>query len=208
MPLSRSIECEERPTSRSSGRKPPDRAVPPLIGSSVQRPRDPCEVLKMSSAAIDTTCPRCGYTRQPSDLAPEWQCPTCGVAYAKADRPSLQERKERFILTTETTLQGYEITERIEVISAECVFGMNIFRDFFSGITDMVGGRSVATQKVLRDARRTCLEELKKEAISLGADAVIGIDLDYSEFSGGGKSMLFLVATGTAVRIQRESKRE
>lgn len=162
----------------------------------------------MSSASIDTTCPRCGYTRQPSDIAPEWQCPKCGVAYAKAERPSLQERKERFILTTETTLQGYEITERVEVISAECVFGMSIFRDFFAGITDMVGGRSVATQKVLRDARRTCLEELKKEAISLGADAVIGIDLDYSEFSGGGKSMLFLVATGTAVRIQREPKRE
>lgn len=160
----------------------------------------------MSSAVTDTICPRCGYTRQASDLAPDWQCPKCGVAYNKAGLPSAQQRRESFFLTTETTLQGYRITHRLEVISAECAFGMNIFRDLFAGLTDVFGGRSVATQNVLRDARRTCLEELKKEAISLGADAVIGIDLDFSEFSGGGKSMLFLVATGTAVRVHRETK--
>ena len=78
---------------------------------------------------------------------------------------------------------------------------MNIFRDFFSSITDIVGGRSNATQKILKDLRKTCLAELKLEAYRLGADAVIGVDLDYSEFSGGGKSMLFLIASGTAVKF-------
>ena len=69
------------------------------------------------------------------------------------------------------------------MITAECVFGMNIFRDLFAGIRDIFGGRSEASQKVLKDARQTCLRELKLEANELGADAIIGIDLDYQEFS-------------------------
>jgi uncharacterized protein YbjQ (UPF0145 family) len=85
------------------------------------------------------------------------------------------------------------------------VFGMNIFRDFFAGMTDLFGGRSSASQKVLRDARNTCLKELKKEAYDLGADGVMGIDLDYSEISGKDKGMLFLVASGTAVKLKPKS---
>ena len=112
---------------------------------------------------------------------------------------------EQVLLTTETQTD-LPILERIEVISAETAFGMNLFRDFFAGVRDTFGGRSVATQKVLRDARRTVLFELKQEAYQLGANAVVGVDLDYSEFSGGGKSMLFVVATGTAVRITESAK--
>ena len=108
-------------------------------------------------------------------------------------------------LTTTSTYPNLEIEEVKGVITSECVFGMNIFRDFFAGMTDFFGGRSGASQKVLRDARQTCLTELKKEAYQLGADGVIGIDLDYSEFSGGSKSMLFLVASGTAVKFKEES---
>ena len=114
-----------------------------------------------------------------------------------------RDRKMNFFLTTETTLSDYDVVRRIEVITSECAFGMNVFRDFFAGIRDVVGGRSTATQKVLKDARRTCLHELRREALELGADAVIGVDLDYSEFSGGGKSMLFLVASGTAVVLRK-----
>ena len=80
---------------------------------------------------------------------------------------------------------------------------MNVFRDFFAGMTDFFGGRSQASQKVLRDARNTCLYELKKEAYELGGDGIIGIDLDYSEISGKGKGMLFLVASGTAVKLKK-----
>ena len=96
-----------------------------------------------------------------------------------------------------------EIDHEIEVITAECVFGMNIFRDLFAGIRDIFGGRSEASQKVLRDARQTCLHELKLEANELGADAIIGIDLDYQEFSGKGKGMQGLLKTKCLPRIPR-----
>lgn len=119
--------------------------------------------------------------------------------YKKA---SLRTAAQDVILTTAPSLDGYQ-TEVVEVITAECAFGMNIFRDFFAATSDFFGGRSNATQKMLRDARKTCLNELRLEAARAGANAVIAIDLDYSEFSGQGKSMLFLVASGTAVRTQR-----
>ncbi|WP_423906779.1 YbjQ family protein [Candidatus Spongiihabitans sp.] len=93
----------------------------------------------------------------------------------------------------------FKIRKRLGIITAECVLGMNIFRDIFAGVRDIVGGRSEATQKVLGDLRITVLNELRKEAYALDANVVVGVDLDYSEFSGGGKSMLFLVASGTAV---------
>ncbi|MDB4210618.1 YbjQ family protein [Gammaproteobacteria bacterium] len=106
-------------------------------------------------------------------------------------------------LTTALDFPEHEIERTLEIITAECVFGMNLFRDMFAGIRDIFGGRSGAAQKVLKDSRLTCLYELKKEAYEIGADGVIGVDLDYSEFSGGGKSMLFLVASGTAVTFQK-----
>jgi len=114
----------------------------------------------------------------------------------------IDELAKHIILTTEMVLTGHTVIERIEIITAECVFGMNMFRDFFAGIRDIFGGRSKASQKVLRDSRRVCLTELRREALIVGANAVIAVDLDYSEISGDDKSMLFLVASGTAVRIE------
>ena len=78
---------------------------------------------------------------------------------------------------------------------------MNIFKDLFAGLRDIVGGRSKAVQKTMRDSRRTALYELKKEAHEVGANAVVGVDLDYVEISAGG-SMVLLVASGTAVIIE------
>ncbi|MDB3966617.1 YbjQ family protein [Porticoccaceae bacterium] len=106
-------------------------------------------------------------------------------------------------LTTTPEYPNFAIDDVMGIVTAECVFGMNIFRDFFAGMSDFFGGRSEASQKVLRDAREACLTELKKEAFELGADGVIGIDLDYSEISGKGKGMLFLVASGTAVKFKQ-----
>lgn len=123
----------------------------------------------------------------------DWsRIPTEGIAAYAAET----------VLTTAFTVAGREIEREIEVISAECVYGMNMFRDFFAAVRDVFGGRSAATQKVLRDARKTCLTELRREALMVGADAVIGVNLAYSEFSGKGKSMLFLVASGTAVKLK------
>jgi len=107
------------------------------------------------------------------------------------------------ILTTENSPQDLHVEERLEIITAECVYGMNLFRDFFADVRNIFGGRSRASQKVLKDARRKCLSELKNEAEALGADAVIGVALDYNEFSGGNNAMLFLVASGTAVRLKK-----
>ena len=115
----------------------------------------------------------------------------------------INEHAAHIILTTSFFVAQKEIERELEVITAECVFGMNIFRDFFAQIVDFVGGRSEATQNVLRDARRTAMNELRREALMVGADAVIGIDLDYQELSGGEKrGMLMIVASGTAVKVK------
>ena len=115
-------------------------------------------------------------------------------------------RTGNIILTTAFSLPKDANYEVIEIVTAECVYGMNIFRDIMAGVRDIVGGRSGAAQKVLRDARKTCLTELRREALLVKADAVIGVNLNYSEISGAGllkatSTMLFLVATGTAVKI-------
>ena len=117
--------------------------------------------------------------------------------------PERQENNsviEAVMLTTETA-PNLNITKRIEIVTAECAFGMNIFKDLFAGVRDIVGGRSKAVQSTLRDSRRTALYELKKEAYEVGANAVVGVDLDYMEMSSGG-SMVLLVASGTAVIIE------
>ena len=142
-----------------------------------------------------------------------YNCPECLTENKKRIKKStsvtegdLKLHTESLILTTTNSIDGYEVYKTLEIVTAECVFGMNIFRDFFAGIRDIFGGRSIASQKVLRDARKQCLAELKKEAYEIGANAVIGVSLDYSEFSGKAKSMLFLVASGTAVIIQKKNK--
>jgi uncharacterized protein YbjQ (UPF0145 family) len=106
-------------------------------------------------------------------------------------------------VTTTPQLEGYRVIKTLDIITAEYVGGMNMFRDIFSAITDIVGGRSGTMQNELRAARETCIANLKMEADRIGANAVIGVDLDYSEISGGGKSMLFLVASGTAVMVEK-----
>ena len=105
-------------------------------------------------------------------------------------------------LVTTHSVPGHETREALGIVSAECVLGINIFRDILGGLRDIVGGRSGTHQKALREARETCLNELAEQASALGAHAVVGIDLDYSEISGGGKGMVLLVATGTAVRLR------
>jgi len=122
--------------------------------------------------------------------------------YEELPTEIIDDLAKELILKTESHMPEYRVIERLEIITAECVFGMNMFRDFFASITDIFGGRSSASQKVLRDSHRTCLTELRREALIAGANAVVGVGLNYSEISGDGKSMLFLVASGTAVRIE------
>ena len=118
-----------------------------------------------------------------------------------AEQKLVTEAIQAITLTTETS-PNLNITKRIEIVTAECAFGMNIFKDLFAGVRDIVGGRSEAVQKTMRDSRKTVLYELKKEAYEVGANAVVGVDLDYVELAGTGSSMVMLVASGTAVVIE------
>ncbi len=108
----------------------------------------------------------------------------------------------RNMLTTTPDFPGREVREVLGVVGSECVMAINIFRDIMGSIRDIMGGRSGTHQEALADARETCLSELAEAAADLGANAVVGIDLDINEISGGGKGMVLLVASGTAVRVR------
>lgn len=106
------------------------------------------------------------------------------------------------LMTTTSTLEGRRIGRYLGVVTGEAILGANIFRDFFAGIRDIVGGRSGSYEKVLRDAKETAMREMADEARRLGANAVIGIDLDYETVQvGNGGGMLMVSASGTAVVI-------
>lgn len=104
------------------------------------------------------------------------------------------------ILTTTTLIQDKSITHYHGVVSSETIIGANIVRDFFAGIRDIVGGRTAAYEEVLKEAKDLALKELEEKAAALGANAIIGIDLDY-ESLGSGNSMLMVCASGTAVTV-------
>ena len=104
------------------------------------------------------------------------------------------------IISTTNTLDNKPIGEYIGVVSGEAVLGANIFRDFFAGIRDIVGGRAASYEKVLKGARDASLEDMTAEARALGADAVIGVDIDYESVGKNG-SMLMVTSSGTAVKF-------
>ena len=104
------------------------------------------------------------------------------------------------ILSTTTSIEGRPVREYVGIVTGEAILGANIFKDLFAGIRDIVGGRSGAYEEELRKARVIALDDLAAAASQLGADAVIGVDLDY-ETVGQGGSMLMVTASGTAVRL-------
>jgi uncharacterized protein YbjQ (UPF0145 family) len=106
------------------------------------------------------------------------------------------------IVTTTTAIDGNPVTEYVRVVTGETVLGANVFRDLFAGLRDVVGGRSAGYERSLRQARGTALEEMMAEAVQMGADAVIGADVDYESIQvGQGGSMLMVSASGTAVKL-------
>jgi uncharacterized protein YbjQ (UPF0145 family) len=102
------------------------------------------------------------------------------------------------ILSTTNTLEGHKVGKYIGIVTGESIIGANIFKDIFAQITDIVGGRSGSYEKVLREAKDNALAELQENARRMGANAVVGIDLDYETLGSGG-SMLMVSASGTAV---------
>jgi uncharacterized protein YbjQ (UPF0145 family) len=102
------------------------------------------------------------------------------------------------LLTTTSVIDGKQIVKYHGLVSGEAILGANIFKDLFAGIRDIVGGRSATYEKELRRAKDLAIQEMSENAQALGANAVVGIDLDY-ETVGQGGSMLMVSASGTAV---------
>ncbi|MDH4064308.1 MAG: heavy metal-binding domain-containing protein [Acidobacteriota bacterium] len=105
------------------------------------------------------------------------------------------------IVTTTPSIEGRRITRYAGVVTGEAIMGANIFKDLFAGIRDIVGGRSATYEGELRSARDIALAEIKHAAVELGANAVVGVDIDY-ETVGGSGSMLMVTVSGTAVVIE------
>ena len=104
------------------------------------------------------------------------------------------------IVTTTPSVEGRKITEYKGIVTGEAIMGANIFKDLFAGIRDIVGGRSATYERELRRAREMALEEMMAAAAEKGANAVVGVDLDY-ETVGGNASMLMVTVSGTAVVV-------
>ena len=105
------------------------------------------------------------------------------------------------ILTTTPTIEGRTIVEYKGVVFGEVIVGVNFIKDIAASLRDFFGGRSNTYEKELINARNTAMEELKTRAIALGADAVVGIDIDY-EILGQNSGMLMVIASGTAVKLE------
>ncbi len=104
------------------------------------------------------------------------------------------------IITTTPTIEGRTIQAYHGVVTGEAILGANIFRDFFAGIRDIVGGRSASYEKELRRARELAFAEMEQAAARMGANAIVGVDLDY-ETVGSQGSMLMVTVSGTAVTV-------
>ena len=103
------------------------------------------------------------------------------------------------LLTTTNIVEGKRVTRYFGIVSGETIIGANVFRDIFASIRDIVGGRSGSYEKVLREAKDTALREMQEQTQNMGANAVIGVDLDYETVNG---SMLMVTASGTAVTVE------
>lgn len=104
------------------------------------------------------------------------------------------------ILTT-PSVEGKTITRHFGLVTGEAIMGANIFKDILASITDIIGGRSQAYEKELQRAKQIAIEEMITEAKALGANAIVGVDLDYESIGMGGTNMLMVAASGTAVTV-------
>ena len=112
----------------------------------------------------------------------------------------MENKRKRMIVTTTPSVEGQPVAEYLGIVSGEAIMGANMFKDMFAGIRDIVGGRSGAYEEELRRAKDIALREMQENAAHMGADAILGVDLDY-ETVGANGSMLMVTASGTAVRL-------
>jgi uncharacterized protein YbjQ (UPF0145 family) len=109
--------------------------------------------------------------------------------------------EDGMLVSTTDSIEGRKIAQYLGLVSGDAVMGTNMFRDMFAGLRDIVGGRSGAYEKELKRAKALAVEEMVEEAKELGADAIVGVDLDYEHLGGENRSMLMVSANGTAVKL-------
>ena len=154
-------------------------------------------------------CKKCERFFNEADLV-EGYCSSCApdMLYTFNENTEPEEReniKKRLkinsiMITTETFID-IPIEERIEVIFSEYVYGLNIVKDFFSSIRDVVGGRVQSIEQPIRNTNQRIIKEMKEKAYNLGGDAVIGLKIDYSTYTG----MVSIVAVGTVVKLKKNN---
>lgn len=105
------------------------------------------------------------------------------------------------ILTTTPTIEGRQVKDYLGIVNGEAILGANVFKDIFASITDIVGGRSTSYEAELAKARELAQDEMVAGAHEQGADAIVGIDIDYEVIDRGGSSMLMVSFSGTAVKL-------
>src|SRR5512139_1643213 len=139
----------------------------------------------------------------PSSLSPPLQRRSGKVLVNGLGNETMEPpgRRCRMILTTTSSIEGRKAVKYLGLVSGDAILGANIFRDFFASIRDIVGGRSAAYEAELRKAKDIALGEMREQAKNLGANAIVGIDIDY-ETIGANSSMLMVSANGTAVVVE------
>ena len=125
---------------------------------------------------------------------------TRDINRTEKDECLINKKLKIMIITTTPAIEGHPIIEYKGIVTGETIIGANAFKDFLAGIRDIIGGRSGSYEKVLREGKDTSIQEMIQRAEELGANAIVGIDLDY-ETVGQGGSMLMVTCSGTAVRI-------
>ena len=143
-------------------------------------------------AVVDGLCTNCSFL---GSITPD-------EAYQIDQTSEENAAISSMLVTTAHTLQGIEVTKYLGFVSAECAYGMNMFKDMFANVRNLVGGSSAAVEDTMRDSRETVMQELKREANAKGANAVIAVDLDYTHLGAGGNMMVLVSASGTAVIVE------
>lgn len=111
------------------------------------------------------------------------------------------------IVTTTPDIQGRTITDYLGIVSGDAVLGSNLFSDLFASLRDVIGGRTASYEKLFAEAKRLAIEAMEERARDLGADAVVGVDLDCEVIGGDQKTMLMVSANGTAVKLSSPAGR-
>ena len=132
-------------------------------------------------------------------------CEDCRNPGLKEEKIQIQkeekQKREAIFLTTEMVV-NFDIDKRIDLISSECIYGINIVKDFFTGMRDFVGGNITSLETSLKDAKTEVTADLKEQAYNLGGDAVIGVKIEHTYNNAGGGNIISVFATGTVVKLK------